>query len=147
MGMVQVVAAVIERDGKILIGRRKATQSHPLKWEFPGGKVEPGETPPKALARELEEELDIRSAAGDEITRYEYTYPGKNPIVLIFFRVTGFSGEPRNRIFEELRWEAPGKFAGLDFVEGDTHFIRGLAEGIYTGFYGIGNQVDRSRAE
>jgi 8-oxo-dGTP diphosphatase len=147
MGMMQVVAAVIEREGRILIGRRTAAQSHPLKWEFPGGKVEPGETPPQALARELEEELDIRSAAGEEITRYEYTYPGKNPIVLVFFRVTGFSGEPRNRIFEELRWEVPEKLAGLDFVEGDTCFIRGLSDGIYTGSYGISNQVDRSRPE
>jgi 8-oxo-dGTP diphosphatase len=147
MGMMQVVAAVIEREGRILIGRRTAAQSHPLKWEFPGGKVEPGETPPQALARELEEELGIRSAAGEEITRYEYTYPGKNPIVLVFFRVTGFSGEPRNRIFEELRWEVPEKLAGLDFVEGDTCFIRGLSDGIYTGSYGISNQVDRSRPE
>jgi 8-oxo-dGTP diphosphatase len=147
MGMMQVVAAVIEREGRILIGRRTAAQSHPLKWEFPGGKVEPGETPPQALARELEEELDIRSAAGEEITRYEYTYPGKNPIVLVFFRVTGFSGEPHNRIFEELRWEVPEKLAGLDFVEGDTCFIRGLSDGIYTGSYGISNQVDRSRPE
>ena len=83
--MVQVVAAVIERDGRILIGRRTARQSHALQWEFPGGKVEPGETPEQALARELEEELAIGGAGGPEIARYEYTYPGKEPILLIFF--------------------------------------------------------------
>jgi len=101
--MLQVVAAILEREGRILICRRTAQQSHPLKWEFPGGKVEPGETPDAALARELEEELAVSGAAGEEITRYEYCYPGKDPIELIFLRVTQFSGEPRNLIFHEVR--------------------------------------------
>lgn len=124
--MIQVVAAVIERDGQILIGQRQPSQSHPLKWEFPGGKVEPGETPEQALARELEEELGIRGAEGAEMARYPHTYPGKNPIVLIFFRVTHFHGEPRNLIFHEMRWAAPRELPHLDFVEGDTAFIRSL---------------------
>jgi len=122
--MVQVVAAIIARDGKILIGRRMPQQSHPLKWEFPGGKVEPGETPAQALARELEEELGIKVAGAAEITRYEYTYPGKNPIELIFFRVTGFEGEPRNLIFHEMRWEPADRLPEFDFVEGDLPFLR-----------------------
>src|SRR5208283_1700023 len=113
------VAAIVERDGRILIGRRKAEQSHPLQWEFPGGKVEHGETPPQALERELREELDIRDVTSEEITRYEFTYPGKSPIRLIFFRVTEFDGEPRNVIFEEMRWEPRQRLAGFDFVEGD----------------------------
>jgi 8-oxo-dGTP diphosphatase len=125
--MLQVVAAIIERDGNILICRRTPEQSHPLKWEFPGGKVEPGETPGAALARELDEELGIGGAAGDEITRYEYCYPGKFPIELIFIRVTQFSGEPRNLIFHEMRWEPPERLATFDFVEGDREFLRGLA--------------------
>ncbi|MBZ5729083.1 MAG: (deoxy)nucleoside triphosphate pyrophosphohydrolase [Acidobacteriia bacterium] len=125
--MVQVVAAIIERPAGILIGRRKPEQSHPLQWEFPGGKVEPGETPEQALARELEEELAIRSAAGEEITRYVHTYPGRDPIVLIFFRVTAFAGEPRNLIFEEMRWEPRRNLARFDFVEGDIEFIRALS--------------------
>jgi 8-oxo-dGTP diphosphatase len=124
--MVQVVAAVIEREGRILICRRTPEQSHALKWEFPGGKVEPGETPEQALARELEEELGIRSARGAEITRYAYTYTGRNPIELIFFRVTGFDGEPVNLIFHEMRWEPPRNLAGFDFVEGDLAFIGAL---------------------
>jgi 8-oxo-dGTP diphosphatase len=124
--MLQVVAAIIERDGRILIGQRQPSQTHPLKWEFPGGKIEPGETPEQALARELEEELDIHGAAGTEITRYAYTYPGKNPIELIFFRVTQFRGEPRNRIFHDMRWETRSALSRLDFVEGDTAFLRAL---------------------
>jgi mutator protein MutT len=125
--MLQVVAALIEREGRILICRRTARQSHALKWEFPGGKVEAGESPPAALARELEEELGITGAIGQEIARYEYAYPGKPPILLRFFRVTDFTGEPRNLIFSEMRWEAPKSLATFDFVEGDRDFIRTLA--------------------
>ena len=130
--MVQVVAAILQNDGKILIGQRTPTQSHPLKWEFPGGKVEPGESPEQALARELEEELGISGASGDLIARYHYTYPGKDPIELIFFRVRHFSGEPQNLIFHDLRWQPQFQLAGLDFVEGDREFIHG----IYTSAYG-----------
>jgi len=129
--MVQVVAAIIERDGKVLIGRRTREQSHALKWEFPGGKVEPGETPAQALRRELEEELGIGGATGREITRYEYTYAGRNPVLLIFFHVTEYQGEPRNVIFQEMRWEPRARLADFDFVEGDLHFLRGLASGAW----------------
>ena len=129
--MVQVVAAIIEREGRILIGRRRAEQSHPLQWEFPGGKVEPGETPAQALARELEEELGIRGAAGPEIARYEYTYAGRDPIRLFFFRVTEFQGEPANLIFDQMRWEPVPSLGSFSFVEGDIEFLRGLSSGAY----------------
>ena len=125
--MVQVVAAILERGGRILICRRKPEQSHPLKWEFPGGKVEPGETPDRALARELEEELGIAQADGPEITRYSYTYPGKDPIELIFYRVTSYTGEPKNLVFHEMRWEPAASVGNFDFVEGDRDFLRGFA--------------------
>jgi 8-oxo-dGTP diphosphatase len=125
--MVRVVAAIIENDGRILICRRKPEQSHPLKWEFPGGKVEPDETPEHALERELEEELAIRGAAGEEILRYQHTYPGKDAILLIFFHVTEFAGHPRNMVFHEMRWEPLARLAEFDFVEGDLEFIRGLS--------------------
>jgi 8-oxo-dGTP diphosphatase len=121
--MIQVVAAILEREGQILIGRRDARQSHPLQWEFPGGKVEPGETPSQALARELEEELDIFGARGDEILRYEFAYPGKSPIMLIFFRVISWEGELRNRIYPEMRWAAREELTSIDFVAGDREFL------------------------
>ena len=143
--MVQVVAAIIEREGRILICRRKKEQSHGLKWEFPGGKLEPGESPEQALARELEEELGIRQAAGIEITRYEFCYPNKNPILLIFFRVTHFEGEPVNLIFHEMRWEPPARLVEYDFVEGDLRFLREAAG--YTGSYAPSNQIGRPGAE
>jgi len=135
--MLQVVAAIIEREGKILVGQRTPGQSHPLQWEFPGGKVEAGETPAEALRRELEEELAIRGTACTEIARYQYAYPGKNPIELIFLRVTSYEGEPRNLIFHDLRWQPAGALGELDFLEGDREFLAGL----YTGAYGNSNST------
>jgi 8-oxo-dGTP diphosphatase len=143
--MVQVVAAIIEREGRILICRRTREQFHALKWEFPGGKVEPGESPEQALARELEEELGLRQATGAEITRYEFCYPAKPPILLIFFRVMQFQGEPANRIFHEMRWELPARLVDFDFVEGDLRFIGELAG--YTGLYAPSDQTGRTGAE
>ncbi len=122
--MTTVVAAIIRRGGHILVCRRSASSpAHPLKWEFPGGKVEAGEAPPQALARELHEELEIRAAIGPEVERYQFAYPGKSPILLIFFNVVEFEGEPRNRIFEEIRWVAPPDLPRLDFLEGDIDFV------------------------
>ena len=127
--MLQVVAAIIEREGRALICQRMPGQSHALQWEFPGGKVEPGETPAEALARELEEEIGVRGARGDEIARYEFEYPGRPPILLIFFRVRQFQGDPRNLIFQEMRWEPPETLREFDFVEGDLEFLRGFSAG------------------
>lgn len=124
--MTTVVAAVIERGGRILIGQRKNIGHHPLKWEFPGGKVEPGETPEAAAVRELAEELAIRAKIAGEIMRYQYQYAGRAPILLIFYRVTDFEGEPENRDFEQIRWELPDRLRDYDFLEGDAEFIRSL---------------------
>ena len=125
--MTTVVAAVIERAGQVLICQRRAAGTHPLKWEFPGGKVEPGEAPIEALRRELGEELAIEARIGAEIARYEYCYPGKPPILLIFYRVTEFTGEPRNRVFQAIGWDAPARLGEYDFLEGDVDFVRTLA--------------------
>jgi mutator protein MutT len=119
-----VVAAVIERDGRILIAQRRPTGQHPLKWEFPGGKVEPGEAPQAALIRELREELAIEARLDAEIARYEYQYPGRPPILLIFYRVVEFSGEPKNLNFERMVWELRDCLREYDFLEGDADFLR-----------------------
>jgi 8-oxo-dGTP diphosphatase len=127
--MVQVVAGILERAGAVLICRRRAEQAHALQWEFPGGKLEMGETPGQALARELEEELGIAGASGQQVASYTFTYPGKEPITLFFFRVDSYRGEPRNLIFHEMRWEPAANLAEFDFVAGDREFLRGLAAG------------------
>ena len=121
-----VVAAVIEHGGRILIGQRRRDAQHSLKWEFPGGKVEPGELPEAAVIRELEEELGIRARLDRELMRYEYQYAGRPPILLIFYRVAEFQGEPENRDFEQICWEIPERLASYDFLEGDAEFIRSL---------------------
>ena len=124
--MTTVVAAVIEHKGRILIAQRKNVGHHPLKWEFPGGKVEPGETPQAALIRELGEELGIGARIERELMRYEYEYPGRSRILLIFYRVLDFEGSPRNLDFHEIRWELPERLRDYDFLDGDTEFIARL---------------------
>ena len=127
--MVEVVAAVIVRDGKILIGQRKRGGRHPLKWEFPGGKVEPGEDPRAALARELREELNIDAMIGEELDSYEVSYGDGFRLMLHFYRVTHFQGELRNQDFEQIVWERPRKLREYDFLEGDVIFLSKLAPG------------------
>lgn len=121
--MTTVVAAIIQRHGRILIGQRKDLGHHPLKWEFPGGKVEPGETPDAALIRELQEELGIHARIDRELMRYEYQYPGRSRLLLIFYRVLDFDGEPRSLDFDQIRWEQPELLRNYDFLEGDTQFL------------------------
>ena len=120
------MAGILERDGRILICRRRLDQAHGGKWEFPGGKIEAGETPRAALVRELREELGIESEEGRELVRYEFAYPGKKPILLIFVAVAEWTGEVENRIFAEMVWAARGELALYDFLEGDVPFIAGL---------------------
>jgi 8-oxo-dGTP diphosphatase len=124
-----VVAAVIERDGRILICQRKRGRRHALKWEFPGGKVEPGEDSVSALARELREELFIDARIGALLRSETVRYPNGPPVRLQFFHVTEFSGEPVNLEFEQIVWEDRRSLAGYDFLEGDLEFVKKLAVG------------------
>jgi 8-oxo-dGTP diphosphatase len=121
--VITVVAAVIERDGRVLIGQRKNQGLHALKWEFPGGKVEQNESPEAAVIRELEEELGIRAKVHSEVTRYEYQYPGRPAILLIFFRIVEFTGDPVNLNFERIEWTERERLRNYDFLEGDGDFI------------------------
>ena len=121
--LAEVVAAVLMRDGKVLIGQRKRGGRHPLKWEFPGGKVVPGEDPRAALARELREELDVEAVIGEEVDSYPVSYPDGFRILLRFYRVARFQGEPRNLDFEQILWEQPERLGDYDFLAGDVAFI------------------------
>ena len=123
-----VVAAVIQERGRILIAQRKSTRSHPGKWEFPGGKVEPDETPRAALRRELREELGIEAEIGAEEARYTVTYGGSPPIDLLFYRVAAHRGEPRNLDFAQIAWVDPEHLPDYDFLEGDIPFVKLLAD-------------------
>ncbi len=114
----------MEREGKILVCQRRAGGPHSLKWEFPGGKVEPGEVLTAALVRELREELGIEARIGREVARYEYSYAGKNPILLVFFSVDEFSEAIENRVFEQVLWVDREAMPDYDFLEGDAEIVR-----------------------
>jgi 8-oxo-dGTP diphosphatase len=124
-----VVAGVIEREGRILIGQRRSDDRHPLKWEFPGGKVEQNESPRQALKRELPEELGIDAEIGPEIARYEFQYPKRSKILLIFHSVQSYTGEMRNLCFQQIEWETRPQLRKYDFLDGDLDFVRRLSRG------------------
>ena len=127
--MTTVAIALIERAGRILICRRRRDQSHAGKWEFPGGKVERGEAALDALARELREELGIEISEAQERVRYDYGYPGKAPIRLVFFGVVDYDGSVDGSQFADMAWETRAALPSYDFLEGDGRIVRELAEG------------------
>ena len=125
-----VVAAVIVREGRVLACQRSRSGKFPLKWEFPGGKVQSDESPEAALTRELREELSVEASVGAEIYRTKHKYAEMpSAIELIFFAATIESGEIDNRVFEEIAWVAPRKLAEMDFLDADREFITQLATG------------------
>lgn len=126
--MKRVVAALIWKNDKILICQRTRHQSMPLKWEFPGGKIEEGEQPRDALRRELDEELGIAATVGDEVARIQHRYPTGNSVELRFFDVRDYAGEIENRIFKEIVWADPGDLPEYDFLEADLELVQKLAK-------------------
>ncbi len=124
-----VVAGLVRQDGTLLICQRRHGDAFALKWEFPGGKVEPGETYADGLQRELREELDIDACIGPERYRTRHHYPGKYTVELIFYDVTEFQGTPHNLTFEQIRWVDPASLSTFDFLEGDAELIALLSQG------------------
>ena len=126
-----VVAAVIERaDRRILIGQRRRDDSSPLKWEFPGGKVRPGESPEAALARELEEELGATLRRSREVARVKHTYPDRPEDFEIRFFVAEIGDEEiAPRAFEKIAWALPKELGDYDFLEANQMLVAQLATG------------------
>jgi len=127
--MKRVVAALILKDDQILACQRTRHQPMPLKWEFPGGKIEEGEQPRDALRRELEEELGIEASIGDEVARIQHEYAAGGVVELRFYEVHTYRGEIENRIFRDVRWVKRGELAELDFLEADRQLVKDLAAG------------------
>lgn len=127
--MKQVVAALIIRENKILICQRTRHQTMPLKWEFPGGKIEAGERPEEALRRELEEELGIRAAIGHKVAAIQHNYDSGSAVELHFFLVKDFAGELQNRIFNDVRWTGKEEMPDYDFLEADIALVKDIANG------------------
>ena len=124
-----VVAALILREHEVFICQRKAGTAMGLQWEFPGGKIEPGETPEDALRRELEEELGIVAKIGPFIAEVQHNYRNGSSIHLRFFAVHHFEGEMENRVFEDMRWVELRDLPAYNFLAADRKFIRDLAQG------------------
>lgn len=127
--MKRVVAALIIQDGKLLVCQRTRHQTMPLKWEFPGGKIEEGEQPRAALRRELDEELGIEATIGDELARIQHEYPNGGMVELRFYLVREYNGELENRIFKDMQWAAPKDLPKFDFLEADLTLVNDLAAG------------------
>lgn len=125
----QVVAALIVRSGKILICQRTKHQTMPLKWEFPGGKIEEGEQPRDALRRELDEELGIDATVGKEVARIRHEYKSGNSVELRFYVVNEFRGQLENRIFKDMQWVERKELPSFDFLEADLKLVSDVAAG------------------
>jgi mutator protein MutT len=120
---IKVVAGLIYKDGRLLVCQRKAGAPFPLKWEFPGGKVEEGESEFDALRRELREELAIDIGAATLVYRHDHSYAGGPAVSLRFYRVEQFEGEVTNLIFEQILWCKVSELRRLDFLAGDEPII------------------------
>jgi 8-oxo-dGTP diphosphatase len=126
--MLSVVAAVIESNGKILVCQRRRGDTFELIWEFPGGKVKPGETLPQALSRELLEELGTRAEIGPELFRTQHRYAEMSePIELTFFAASINPDTARSLAFERMEWRTPEMLSELNFLPADREFIAKLA--------------------
>ena len=125
-GVVSVTAAVLVRKGRVLVCQRAPGAAHAGKWEFPGGKVEPGEGLEECMRRELREELGIEVRVGRSLWRTRHQYPDREPVQLTFFLIhPEFGGELDNRVFADVRWVPISTLAEIDFLDGDRE--RGAA--------------------
>jgi len=122
---VEVVAAVVERDGRYLITRRLEGTHLAGLWEFPGGKILPGEKPEDALRRELKEELGVEAAVGELIETVDWAYPEKN--VRLRFFCCALAGEPAPLEGQEMRWVADADLRSYNFPDADAALIARLS--------------------
>jgi 8-oxo-dGTP diphosphatase len=128
-GVLSVTAGVIARAGRVLVCRRVLAGHHPGKWEFPGGKVEPGEDLATCLRRELEEELGIDAVVGRVLWRTRHRYPDRPPIELTFLLIPRYARTIENRVFAAIEWVAIADLAAVDFLDGDREFVEQLVSG------------------
>jgi 8-oxo-dGTP diphosphatase len=123
--MIEVTAAIIEKEGKYLIARRRGG-NFDKRWEFPGGKIEKGETPEECLSRELEEELEIKVKIGNFFWESTYDY-GHKKIRLIGYSCEYVSGEFALNVHDRVKWVYPIELRDYDFLEADLPFVERLS--------------------
>ncbi len=121
---IKVVAGLILQNNKLLICQRPNFKDHPLKWEFPGGKIKNDETNEEALIREINEELSINIINYEELISYNFNYKDLNKKVFIYFYlVNNFSGKVLKNFHKELKWIEIKDIREYDFLEGDLKII------------------------
>ena len=125
--MIAVVAGIVIRDGLVMLCQRKDAGPEALKWEFPGGKLEPGESPEQALARELREELDVETRVGRVYDVRLRRYPDRD-MLLLFYRCALVSGTPRCVDCAAIEWVEPARLAAYDLAPADAAVAARLAE-------------------
>jgi mutator protein MutT len=123
-----VIAGLIFRNRRVLICQRRHDAAFALKWEFPGGKIEDRESETDALRRELKEELAIDVRESEFFSGYAYSYEDGPTVVLRFYWVKSFQGEPQNLVFEQISWIEPDDLVKLDFLGGDRRLIMQIIE-------------------
>jgi 8-oxo-dGTP diphosphatase len=129
--LIHVTAAVIVKDGRVLVARRRNGARLGGKWEFPGGKVEPGESPEACLRRELKEEFDIEATIGEPLGRHVHRYDF-GTVSLTAFRVTDVRGAFRLNDHQEVRWAVPASLTDFDFTPADLPFVAMIQAGKVT---------------
>jgi 8-oxo-dGTP diphosphatase len=123
-----VTAGLIFRNQRVLICQRRQDAAFALKWEFPGGKIETGESDADALRRELKEELAIDVRESEFFSGYAYSYADGPTVFLRFYWVKSFQGEPQNLVFEQISWVKLGDLVDVDFLDGDRRLIVQIIE-------------------
>lgn len=111
--MIRAAVAIIQKDGKVLVARRRTGDALKGKWEFPGGKIKEGETPEECLLRELQEELGIAAEIGDMLESTTYSY-AHDSVLVKFFRVGMLSDELELKEYDEIIWVHPGDLLEMD---------------------------------
>jgi mutator protein MutT len=122
MKTIKVTGAIIRNDNNFLIGRRGKNEKSGGMWEFPGGKLNEGESLKECIKRELKEELNIDAEIGELFFSYTYNYPHVS-YELYFFKVNSFLGVPAKCVHDKLKWEKLKNFYKYDFLPGDGPLI------------------------
>ncbi len=125
--MTEVAVGILRKNRKILICQRKKGGRYELKWEFPGGKLEKGETVEQCLRRELREELAVEIQAIEHIQTQSAYYADGGMFNVAYCFVSGFDGEPQNIVFEQIRWVTLDELKNMDLLDGNKIFIENLA--------------------
>ena len=127
--MIRVVAAIIEQNGRVLICQRSSSGTFGGKWEFPGGKMRPSETPREALERELREELGVPSTIGGLAATARHRYAEMTDAVQVLFLRAALRRTPKNVASERMVWAPRPELRRYDFLTADRGVIAALVRG------------------